>query len=168
MAATATTPPSSKTHVSRNCAVPRFHRPWSSATNAHVHSRASRITFIHIKILPCSLHTSKFVGVRLLVATANWRTVIHCLLYDNTTYTVCWPGVEFPPLHIYLSVIRQRPLHYLIYYSDCWTQTVTPEFINPPHTLSAYSSWSIYIFAYQISETDCYLPLPSIPGAEIP
>jgi len=82
-------------------------------------SRASGITFFHIKILPRSLHTSKFVCVRLLVATAIWRTVIHCLLYDNTTYTVCWPGVEFPPLHIYLSVIRQRPLHYLIYYSDC-------------------------------------------------
>jgi len=40
-----------------------------------------------------------------------------------------------------------------------------PLYINLPHTLSAYSSWSVYIFVYQISETDRYLPLPSIPGA---
>ena len=35
-----------------------------------------------------------------------------------------------------------------------------------PHTLSAYSSWSVYIFAYQISETDCYLAYLYRPSPE--
>jgi len=164
---TTTASPSSKILVSRNCAVPRFQRPWSSATNAHgtfPMPRALHITFSMLKYCHTAF-TPKFVCVRLRVATAIWRTVIHC--YCMIILLTQYVGLVWNSLHIYLSVIWQRPIRYLIYHSDGWTQTVTPEFIyiNLPHTSNAYSSWSVYIFAYQISETDRYLPLLSIPGA---
>ena len=108
---TTTASPSSKTYVSRNCAVPRFHAPSiikrdKRASIWHI-SHVQGITHhvSHVKTLPRGPHTSKFVCLRLRVVTAIWRTVIHCLLHDSTTYTVCCPGVEFPPLHIHLSVI---------------------------------------------------------------
>ena len=45
---------------------------------AHVLVQSFTHHVFHIKILPRSLHTSKFVCIRLRVATAIWRTVIHC------------------------------------------------------------------------------------------
>ena len=76
--------------------------PCHDNSTSHIQSITHHVS--HIKTLPRGPHTSKFVCSHLLVATAIWRTVIHCLLYDDATYAVCWPGVEFPPLHIYLSV----------------------------------------------------------------
>ena len=110
--------------------------------------------------MPHSTYT-KIVCVRLPVATASWRTVIHCywIIVLFTQYVgLLWN----PPTHL---SVRHSAIAYTLYYSDGWTQTVTLEYINLPHSSSAYSSWSVHISTCSISETDRYLPLPSIPGA---
>jgi len=127
----------------------KLSNPSSSATNA-------RTTWK----MPHSIYT-KIVCVRLPVATAIWRTVIHCywMLVLLTQYVgLVWN----PPTH--LSVCHSATA-YTLYHSDGWIHTVTPEYIHLPHTLNAYRSWSVHIFTYSISEIERYLPLPSIPGA---
>ena len=94
--------------------------------------------------MPHSIYT-KIVCVRLPVATAIWRTIIHC--YWMIALLIQYVGLVWnPPTH--LSVCLSAIAYTL--YSDGWTHTVTPEYINLPHTLSAYSSWSVHIFTYSI------------------
>ena len=112
----------------------------------------------HVKNATQHLHQN---CVRLPVATTIWRTVVHCywMLVLLTQYVdLVWN----PPTH--LSVCHSA-IAYTLYHSDGWAHTVTPEYINLPHTLNAYSSWSVHIFTYSISEIERYLPVSSIPGA---
>jgi len=116
------------------------------------------ITF-HVKHATQHLHQNCLYTI-----TSSYRHLANSytlLLNDSITYTICWPGVEFS----YTSICLSFGNSLYVIYSDGWTHTVTPEYINLPHTLSAYSSWSVHIFTYSISENDRYLPLSSIPGA---
>ena len=108
--------------------------------------------------MPHSIYI-KIVCVRLPVATAVWRTVVHCY-WMLVLLTQCWPGVESS----YTSICLSFGNSLYVNYSDGWTHTVTPEYINLPHTLSAYSSWSVHIFTYSISQNECYLPAPRTTG----
>ena len=71
--ATATTSPSSKIHVSWNCAFPRFQSRHVHVPNKNPFQtpRSSMLKMPHSTYI-------KIVCVRLPVATAIWRTVIHC------------------------------------------------------------------------------------------
>ena len=79
--------------------------PSSSATNAHgipfnIFRQLPRSTLN----MPHSIYT-KIVCIRLPVATAVWRAIIHC--YWMLVLLIQHVGLVWNPLHIYMSVIRQ-------------------------------------------------------------
>jgi len=120
--ATTTASPSRKTHAQFRA----FHRafrarkgyPPTSATNAHgmsfhIFQQLSRSTLN----MPHSIYT-KIVCVRLPVATAIWRAIIHC--YWMLVLLIQYVGLVWnPPTH--LSVCHSAIAYTL--YSDGWTHT---------------------------------------------
>jgi len=76
-------------------------------------SLSSRTTFFHVKYCHTAF-TPIFVCVRLLVATAIWRTVIHC--YYMIVLLTQYVGLVWnPPTH--LSICHSA-IAYTLYYSD--------------------------------------------------